>query len=141
MIKVFLDANVLFSAANSPTGGSAYVVELARAGKLRLFSSRLAVKEAERNLREKSTEAALLRFYDLLDEVTIELFDTNRARAKKSWEYLVGAKDAPILAAAIVSKAQFLITLDKKHFLNPQVLGIDLPIKILRPGGFIENYL
>ena len=141
MNKVFLDANVIFSAVYSETGGSAYILELAKKDRIKLYSSRLAIKEAERNLREKAKAEAVLKFYDLLSEIHIELVDVSRAKAKESFSDLVGEKDSPILASAIASKANFLITLDKKHFLNQKVLNANLTVKIINPSQFIEKYL
>lgn len=141
MPKLFLDANVLFAATISSSGGSAYIFELARRHKVRLFSSSLALKEAERNLREKTDEEAVLRFYDLLEDVDIRLFSVDRKKAKKNFAKLVGEKDAPILGAAISAEVDFLITLDKKHFLNQKIFKTNLLIKILTPGQFIEKFL
>lgn len=139
MNKVFLDANVIFSATYSATGGSAYIFQLAKKGKLTLYSSRLAIKEAERNLREKANIEKVLNFYDLLDKVYIKLIDVNRTKAKEKFSDLVGEKDSPILVSAIASKADFFLTLDKKHFLNEKVLSAKLPIKIVTPSQFIKN--
>ena len=141
MNKVFLDANVIFSAVYSETGGSAYILQLAKKDRIKLYSSRLAIKEAERNLREKADIKVVLRFYDLLDEVYIQLIDTDHAKGKERFSDFVGEKDAPILASAIASKADFLLTLDKKHFLNQKVLNAKLPVKIVTPARFIEKYL
>lgn len=141
MKKVFLDANVIFSAAYSDTGGSAYIFQLAKKGKLGLYSSRLAVKETERNLREKADAQRVLNFYDLLNEVYIKLIDVNRAKAKEKFSDLVGEKDSSILASAIASEADFFLTLDKKHFLKEKVLNANLSIKIVNPSQFIEKYL
>ena len=141
MNKVFLDANVIFSAVYSETGGSAYILQLAKKGRIKLYSSRLAIKEAERNLREKADIKVVLRFYDLLDEVYIELVDVDRAKAKERFSDLVGEKDSPILASAITSKADFFLTLDKKHLLNQKVLNANLAVKIINPSQFIEKYL
>lgn len=115
MHKVFLDANVLFVASYSSIGGSAELVNQALENKLILYSSRLAVKEAERNLRRKAGESQLDRFYRLVEEAHIILTDANKQRAKNQFKDLVGEKDAPILASAIKSKTKFLITLDRKH--------------------------
>ena len=141
MNKVFLDANVIFSAVYSETGGSAYILQLAKKDRIKLYSSRLAIKEAERNLREKADIKAVLKFYDLLDEVYMELIDTDRAKAKERFSDFVGEKDSPILDSAIASKADFFITLDKKHFLNRKVLSAKLPVKIVTPSQFIQGYL
>ena len=47
---VFLDANVLFTAAHNPSGKSALIVELGTKGHWRTTTSTLAVEEARRNL-------------------------------------------------------------------------------------------
>ena len=50
-------------------------------------------------------------------------------------------KDIPILAGALFSKAEFLITLDKRDFLdNKKLTNLNLPFKILNPENFIKNY-
>ncbi len=61
MNKVFLDANVIFSTAYSATGGSAYIFQLTKKGRLTLYSSRLAIKETERNLRKKADAQKVLK--------------------------------------------------------------------------------
>lgn len=139
MNKVFLDANVIFSAAYSTTGGSAYIFQLAKKDRLTLCSSRLAIKETERNLRTKADTQRVLNFYDLLNEIPIKLIDVNSAKAKEKFSDLVGEKDSLILASAIASKADFFLTLDKKHFLNEKALKANLPIKIVNPSQFIKN--
>ena len=141
MHKVFLDANVLFAASYSPTGGSAKLINLRKENKLSLYSSRLAVKEAERNLRRKAGESELDRFYRLIEEAQIILTDAKKEIAKSQFKDIVVEKDAQILASAIKSKAKFLITLDRKHLLTPKIQKAKLPIKIITPGQFIQDYL
>lgn len=141
MHKVFLDANVLFAASYSPTGGSAEVINRAKENKLILYSSRLAVKEAERNLRRKASEMELDRFYRIFEEAKVTLVDAAKKAAKDQFADLIGEKDAPILASAIKAKAKFLITLDRKHLLTPKVQKAKLPIKIITPGQLIQDYL
>lgn len=138
MIKVFLDANVLFAAAHSQKGGSFELINLARENKIKVSTSRLAVKEAERNLREKATDESIDRFYTSFNEINIELVQVDRIQAKERFTTLVGEKDATILAAALKSHSKFLITLDKKHLLNVSDKVKDL--EIVTPGGFIEKY-
>ncbi len=140
MITVFLDANVIFAACHSQSGGSAFIINLARLGDLKIVTSRLALKEAEKNLRIKSTEEALDRFYQL-HGLGIDLVESDRMVAKQKFGKLVSDKDAPILASAIKSKANFLMTLDKKHFLSLKVRAVKLPINNVTPGEFIKEYL
>ena len=50
-MRLFLDANVLFTAAHNPRGKAALVIELGRQGHWDLYSSAYALEEARRNLR------------------------------------------------------------------------------------------
>ena len=56
-LRVFLDANVLFTAAYIPDGLSAFLIELGAAGRVTLLTSPLAIIEAERNLEAKRPAA------------------------------------------------------------------------------------
>ena len=56
-LRVFLDANILFTAAYSPDGLSALLIELGAAGRVTLLTSPLAIVEAERNLEAKRPSA------------------------------------------------------------------------------------
>lgn len=50
VLRVFLDANVLFTAAHNPGGKAALVIDLARRGHWQVMPSAFAVEEARRNL-------------------------------------------------------------------------------------------
>jgi len=55
-MRVFLDANTLFSAAWKDGAGAALLFDLAEAGFCELTTSRLAVEEARRNIARKRPE-------------------------------------------------------------------------------------
>jgi len=114
---VFVDSSVLFSAVNSPTGGSA---KLFTVENLKLVASPVVLTEVERNVRKKLLEDHLKRFFLLVEQLTIidqRPDESVIRRAKK----VITEKDAVILAEAKQSKAEVLVTLDKKHFLTPKV--------------------
>ena len=52
-MRLFLDANILFTAAHNPGGKAALVIELGIQGYWELFSSLYAMEEARRNLERK----------------------------------------------------------------------------------------
>lgn len=109
MDRVFLDANVLFSAAY--TLGSRLVVLWELAG-VELVTSALAVEEARRNLQLQSpagidTLANLAASLDLVAGAPKEALPEGVS---------LPAKDEPILAAAIACGATHLLTGDKRHF-------------------------
>jgi predicted nucleic acid-binding protein len=51
-------------------------------------------------------------------------------------------KDLHVLAAAVEGGSEFLLTLDRKHILaaTEAVEKANIPIHILRPGDFIQQY-
>lgn len=113
-MRLFLDANVLFTAAYSPAGRSAALFELAGVGRCRLLSSLHALDEARRNLRLKAPEAE-----ERLDRLCEGLELVREAGAELvAWTSGLGlpAYDAPVLAAAVAAKADLLVTGDRRHF-------------------------
>ena len=56
-MRLFLDANVLFTAAHNPKGKAALVIELGIQGYWEVYSSPYALEESRRNLERKSPQA------------------------------------------------------------------------------------
>ena len=77
------------------------------------------------------------KFFPLINLEIIPLPST--ARVNKLSKYIPG-KDAPVLASAIVSKADFLVTGDKKDFNKPGLKG-KFGLKILGPSEFVNEIL
>lgn len=134
--KVFLDSSVLFTAVNSLTGGSAKLFTLKN---IKLITSRLVLTEVERNIRLKLENYHLDRFFLLGGKLEILEQEPEIGLIKKAQKYIV-KKDAAILAEVKKAKCEFLITLDRKHFLKPKVVNFLKPKKIFTPKMFF-NYL
>jgi predicted nucleic acid-binding protein len=109
-VRLFLDANVLFTAAHNPDGLARLLFDLARHRVLTLITSDIAVAEARANLRLKAPAKAealdrLLPDLEIVDQPSqpahvIELPDDDRL----------------IFGAALAARATHLLTGDKKHF-------------------------
>ena len=113
-MRVFLDANVLFTAAHSPDGRAAAIALLAQAGACTLVSSPHALEEARRNLRLKHPAAVAA-----LDRLVATLAVEPEAPSDDvAWALEQGLplKDAPILAAAAHARCDVLVTGDRTHF-------------------------
>ena len=129
---VFLDANVLFSAA---LAGPAFelIWELARRRRIRLVTSTYCRIEADANLERKRPRSAtrlaeLLREVDLVPEPTpVQITAARR---------LVVEKDAWVLAAALAAGADVLVTGDLKHF-GALMERDDLPLRVRSPRAFL----
>ena len=109
-MRVFLDANVLFTAAHNPKGKAAFIIELGVAGHFLLFTSDAAREEAERNLAAKYPDAIpfLAALIDRITPVTADL--------SAPFPDGLPSKDAVIFQAAIVCRATHFLTGDLHHF-------------------------
>ena len=140
-MNVFLDASIFIAASGSAEGGSSVILGLCKRGRFRAVCTKRVLLEAERNIRRKLGTEALLRFYrDLADlDPILEAPPTPGETA--ACEPIVGEKDAHVLAAALKSKADVLLTLDRKHFMARKVQEAGLGIKIVTPGDFLRELI
>ena len=113
-MRVFLDANVLFSAAHRETGSVRAFFDLANAGACTLVSSPHAVEEARRNVAAKHPDR-VSGLEQLLGQIEA---CPEPGKATIAWAAATGLppKDAPILAAAIEARCQILATGDRSDF-------------------------
>lgn len=109
-MRIFLDANILFTAAHNPNGKAALVIELGRSGIWRLATSPYAAEEPRRNIARKFP-ACRDRLETLLNNI---------ARVAASPEIPCPAglaeKDEPIFRAAQGCRADVLLTGDIRDF-------------------------
>ena len=113
-VRVFLDANVLFSAAYREVGSVRAFFVLAKAGACSLVSSAHAIEEARRNIaaRYPACLAELARLVAELEVCPEPRASTVAMAAREG----LPAKDAPILAAAIDAGCHILATGDRSDF-------------------------
>lgn len=109
-MRLFLDANVLFTAAHNPNGKAAFVLELAQAGLFQLATSAYALEEARRNL-ERKYPACLAEFETQVAEIHIRM-DADLGPCPED----LAEKDCPIYRAACACKADVLLTGDIRDF-------------------------
>jgi predicted nucleic acid-binding protein len=108
--RVFLDANVLFTAAHNRSGKAALVIELGIRGHWGLATSGYAFEEARRNIEIKfpGSLSTLEAFRPAMKIVS--------SAEGMNCPVSLPEKDRPILEAAIRCKATHLLTGDRKHF-------------------------
>jgi uncharacterized protein len=132
MDRVFLDANVLFSAAYRPRAG---LIALWRLKTPRLLTSAYALSEAERNLTrddQRRRLAALARSCEIVPTPSLMRLPS---------QVILPENDQPILLAAIAAEATHLLTGDKTHFgryYGQRLAGVLVlpPAEYLHPRSF-----
>jgi hypothetical protein len=129
MRRVFLDANVLFSAADREGAG---LLELWKLPDTRLLTSGYAAEEARRNL---DTPERVSRLERLLGSVEL----VAEAPGQQLPEGIrLPEKDEPILRAALSAGATHLLTGDPRDFgslLGRRVGGV----RVETPGAFLRS--
>jgi predicted nucleic acid-binding protein len=127
--RLFLDANVLFSAAYRPDAGVRRLWQLSGA---ELVTSTYAVEEARRNLGTPERRAALL---ELLAGVRLFNLVADPAAHPEVAGCGLPEKDLPILLAAVAAGCTHLITGDRQHFgplFGRRIAGV----LVLRPADY-----
>lgn len=141
MKKIFLDSSVLVAASASTRGASALILGLSRQKKIQTYISPDVIGEARRNINIKLGSLGRKRLIYYLKYANLVFTPTPSVEDIAICEKFINEKDAPILAAAIKSPASYLITLDKKHFLQTKVIKYVKPLIITTPGDFVVNFL
>ena len=113
-MRIFLDANILFSAAKSD-GAIRRLLQLLQSGGHALVADSYVVEEARRNLARKSPGAPIAALDTLLTVVEVTPTGTQVSEDAPSLEWLP-PKDRPVLAAAAKLRCAVLITGDRTHF-------------------------
>jgi len=129
--RIFLDANVLFSAAYLENSGLARLWQLENA---ELLSSAYAVEEARRNL-VLGRPPAVVRLERLTPKLTLV---NPPGDLKLPATVRLDSKDQPILLAAIHGKADFLLTGDGRHFGHLYRRSIE-GVMVLRRAQYFER--
>ena len=110
MKRLFLDANVLFTAAHNPQGKAALLIQLGELHLLQLATSVYAREEARRNLSRKFP-ACLGRFEAIMHSIRLVT-----DRSDLCCPAGLAEKDWPIYRAALGCQADALITGDLRDF-------------------------
>ena len=125
--RVFLDANVLVSAAWTSENG---LLSLWALSDVTLLTSAYAIAESDRNVRTPEQRTRLFRLLQ-----AFEIVDEPRGHALP-FGIELPSKDVPILLAAIEANATCLLTGDRQHF--GSYFGRSFSgVQILRPSDYL----
>jgi predicted nucleic acid-binding protein len=127
MDRLFLDANILFSAAYRSGAG---LLQLWKLSDAMLCSSRYALEEARINLADDDQKLRLIRLLE-----TVHLLEASHQEMPRGIS--LPEKDVPIIFAAMEAHATHLLTGDVRHFgpyLGKKIEGV----AIVLPGEYLR---
>ena len=132
--RVFVDADVLFAGAASPSehGASLVILRMAEITLIEAITSEQAITEASRNLSTKIPAA--LPTFRLLVSRCLTVTPTPTAAERQQHLGLAHADDLSILVAALREGCPWLVTFNTRHFQpgHPDV-------QVLPPGAFVQR--
>ena len=132
-MRVFADANILFSAASKQSATRELFEILHK--KCEIVTCPHALEEARRNLERKRPEHA-----DGLGSIMTKLIVSNAFCSSLSVE--LPQEDIPILAGAIGSQCTHLWTSDKRHFgkwYGRAVAGVEIVSSIMLANELLRS--
>lgn len=137
-IKIFLDSSALFAGISSPTGAARVLLLLAESEHITITLSEQVVAETERAIAKKLPQAlndfrqavivskACIVRHPSIDEVMAHQ------------DLISHPADVPIILAAMHSEADFLVTLNRKHFLDDLGVAQRSGLRIGTPGEALD---
>jgi hypothetical protein len=130
--RIFVDADVLFAGAASPSehGASLLVLRMAEITLVEALTSEQVIAEAERNLAEKLPQA--LPAFRLIASRCLRVVPDPSASALQPYRGLADPADLPILVAVLREGCPSLVTFNVRRF-QPGHSGV----AVLRPGDFL----
>jgi len=143
-MKVILDTNIYIATMRFINLDRMLIWKLLEEG-ITIVLTDFIIEELRENFREKYRPEEWGRALDLL----LKFLGTGYVEVKRWDEYsyhieearkLTNEKDAPLLAAAMLDDVDFLITRDKKAFLeNEKLRGTPLGRKVHSPQSFLAH--
>lgn len=136
--RVFLDTSALMAGIVSARGAAREVMRLGEAGVFQLVVSEQVLRELDRNIAKKFPELAdETRLY--LSQLALELAPDPSPAEIRRYEAVIEAADRAILAAAVLARADWLVTWNTRDFLVDKVRA-SVPFPVVVPAGLLEAF-
>jgi predicted nucleic acid-binding protein len=133
LIKIFLDSDVIVSSLISSTGAA---FQLLSQPDLKLIISNSSQIEIERAIKKLNLDHK--DFISMLPKLEILKLTKKIEQVRAEYKaYTYDLDDAHIVAAAVIAKANFLISYNLKDY-NSNKIKQDFDLIIMTPGLFLE---
>jgi predicted nucleic acid-binding protein len=136
-LNIFLDSSALIAGAISESGAAHVLLNLGETGDITLIASELVILESERSIARKSP-GNLDDLRQLIKSSNLRIVPNPTRREVESNLYLIkDPTDVPILIAAMKAKVDYLVTHNRRHFLDDPKVAELSGLRIGTPGDVL----
>ncbi|MFC2046184.1 PIN domain-containing protein [Chloroflexota bacterium] len=131
---LFFDSSALFAGIVSASGASRALLVLAEAGQIAITVSEQVVTETERTVARKLPRA-LPDFREAIHATGLRIVrDPTPAEADAYADIIAHQADVPIVVVAMQVKTDYLVTLNRRHFIDDPAVADRSKLRIGTPG-------
>lgn len=132
--NLFLDSNALFAGVVSADGAARALLLLGEAALLTITISEQVVAETERALARKIPRA-LPPYREALRRSGLRLVKDPSPADVQAWEGIIAHRaDVPILVAALQARVDYLVTFNRRHFLDDPSVAVRSGLRLGTPA-------
>ena len=130
---IFFDADALIAGAASRSGASFVLLQLCELGLLQGLTCTQVISECRKNLQLKLPQAVPV--FETLVERTLTVHRNPTGKELEDYPNMADPKDLPILVAAILQNADYLVTFNTRHFFPDPATGLT----VCKPGELLQT--
>jgi predicted nucleic acid-binding protein len=136
--ELFFDSSALVAGIASRAGGARALLNFAELGLVQVLISEQVLVETERVLARK-LPAFLPEARQLIRAAQVRIVRDPTGEELAAYEgYISHAADLPILVAAIRYQASYLVTLNRRHFIEDPDVARRTGLRIGTPGDALQ---
>lgn len=138
-MRVFFDASVIIAALLSPTGGSSLLIKYLKKGKIIGVTSQTVVEEVLEEDKYYKLKKSRKEIENFVAQSGLIVCENITAEEVVPYLSKVDVEDAHLLAGANLTRCTYLVSLDKKHIVRPDLQKRFLPLRIVFPKELLEK--
>jgi len=133
-LNLFMDSSALIAGIISETGAAHVLLQLSEGEYINLTINEFVIAECERSFARKSPRTLPFLQIAIKTAKTKIIPDPSPAEVQSNLYLISDPQDVPILLSALQSKADFLVTHNRKHFIDDPQVAEKTGLRIGTPG-------
>ena len=138
-MRVYFDASVIIATLLSPSGGSSVLLKFIKAGIIIGITSQTVLEEILEEDKPKKFKKSKKEIEHFIAESNLLIRKSISMEEIEPYLGMIETEDAHLIAGANLTKCTYLVSLDKKDVLRPDVQKKFQPLKIVSPKDLIEK--